>query len=77
MKIKLRLFSTLRKYAPEGEDGSEREVAQGSRVGEVMAGLGIPPETMAVILVNGLLADQDKELAPGDELVLFPPVEGG
>ena len=77
MKIRLRLFSTLRRYAPEGKNGLEREVAERSRVGEVMTGLGIPKETMAVILVNGRLADGDRELSPGDELVLFPPVEGG
>jgi len=77
MKISLRLFSTLRRYAPEGQNGPEREVAGGSKVREVMTGLGIPKEAMAVILVNGRLADGDRELCPGDELVLFPPVEGG
>jgi molybdopterin converting factor small subunit len=77
MKIKIRLFSTLKRYLPEGKDGSEREIPERSRVGEVMTGLGIPKATMAVILVNGRLADGDKELSPGDELVLFPPVEGG
>ncbi len=77
MKISVRLFSTLKPYSPDGSGEADLEVGEGSRVGDLIRVLGIPDRTGRVILVNGRVAGENRELAPGDGLVLFPPVEGG
>jgi len=77
MKIEVRLFATLRQYAPGGRDPSVCELAEGSRVAQVLEKLSVPEEAAKVILVNGRQSDEGGLLHDGDRLVIFPPVAGG
>ena len=77
MKIEVRLFATLRRYAPGGRDPSVFELPEGSRVGHVLEGLSIPKDATTVILVNGRQSDEGRLLHDGDRIVIFPPVAGG
>jgi molybdopterin converting factor small subunit len=77
MKVRVRTFANLRDYAPGGERSCELSLADGATVAEVFAALRVPAAVAAVILVNGRRADHATPLATGDELTLFPPMEGG
>jgi len=77
MKIEVRLFATLRQYAPGGRDPGAYELAEGSRVAQVLEGLSIPKDAAKVILVNGRQSDEGHPLQDGDRIVIFPPVAGG
>jgi molybdopterin converting factor small subunit len=43
----------------------------------VLAAMRLPPAVQAVLLVNGRRAEAGTGLADGDEITLFPPMEGG
>jgi molybdopterin converting factor small subunit len=77
MNVNIRTFANLRDYAPTGKGIFEIALAEGAPVADVFATLRIPPTVEAVILVNGRRADQTTPLAAGDEVTLFPPMEGG
>ena len=66
--------------APGAERG-KAEFQVGARPGltvrDVVAGAGIPPEAVFIVIVNSDRADLDTELADGDRLGLFPAVSGG
>lgn len=75
IRIDLKLFVTLAKYHPGG--GGDHEVAVGTCVDELIRDLGIPPETVKLVFINGKKADPSQKLEDGDRLGLFPPVGGG
>jgi molybdopterin converting factor small subunit len=77
MKVHVHTFANLRDYAPTGKGSFEIALADGAPVADVFATLRIPPTVEAVIIVNGRRADQATPLAAGDEVTLFPPMEGG
>jgi len=77
MKVHVHTFANLRDYAPTGRGSFELSLADGAPVADVFATIGIPSTVEAVILVNGRRADQTTPLAAGDEVTLFPPMEGG
>lgn len=77
MKISVRLFSTLKPYSPNESGKDDLELDQGSRIGDLIRILHIPDKAGRVILVNGRVAGEGRKLAEGDEVVLFPPIEGG
>jgi len=74
MKIEVRLFAGLRKYA----DRNDRiELEDGKKVNDLLERLGIPPSKVAIILVNGRHAGQDQPLHAGETVSLFPAIAGG
>jgi molybdopterin converting factor small subunit len=77
MKVHIHPFANLRDYAPTGKKSFELSLADGATVADVFATLRIPATVEAVILVNGRRVDQTTPLAAGDEVTLFPPMEGG
>ena len=77
MKIEVRLFATLRQYAPGGRDPSVHELVEGSQVAQILESLSIPKDAAKVILVNGRQSDEGHLLHDGDRIVIFPPVAGG
>ncbi|AHF05841.1 MoaD/ThiS family protein [Desulfitobacterium metallireducens] len=74
MNVKIKLFATFREGRFKVE---EREFPEESQVGDVLQSLGIAPEEVAICLVNGRDAKEDRILEEGDTLSLFPPVGGG
>ena len=78
MKIKVKVFATLRKYAADESSGQqELELAEGTTVGEALAKLKIPEREVAFVFVNSTRQKLDEPLAEGDELGVFPPIAGG
>lgn len=77
MLVKLRLQLNFKRNAPKGKSPFEMELPSGATVGRALEMLSIPAESPKVILVNGRMAVPGRELEPGDELTVFPPLEGG
>lgn len=78
MEIEVRLYATLRAAAPAAPAGVLRqEAAPGATVLDVLAALGIAPQQVHLVMVNGAQRGLEQVLAPGDRLGLFPPVGGG
>ncbi|MHA1770501.1 MAG: MoaD/ThiS family protein [Candidatus Thorarchaeota archaeon] len=80
MRINVKLYATLRQFAPTDLEIGEAfplELHEGT-VGEAIDRLGIPEEKVTIIMVNGVRTqDHSHQLQDGDLLVLFPPVGGG
>jgi len=83
MKITLKLFATLEEYLPPSgaHNVAGMEVAQGSTIGQVVDGLGIPRAQLHMVLVNGHHVPAEeidaRRLKPDDVLAIWPPVAGG
>jgi molybdopterin synthase catalytic subunit len=76
MEIVVRLFAGLRERAGTGE--RRVELAEGARVTDVWAALGLGDEPAGLLYaVNREYAPEDAPLAAGDEVALIPPVSGG
>ncbi len=74
MSITVRLFAGLREQA----GWSRRELEGAARVADVWPLLDLGPEPPGLLYaVNKAYAQQDRELADGDEVALIPPVSGG
>ncbi|HAM49904.1 MAG TPA: thiamine S protein [Nitrospiraceae bacterium] len=78
MRIEVRLYATLRRYALSAADGVLNvDVPEGSKVAHVIANLGVNADEVHIVMVNGVSSPLDQVLAEGDRLGLFPPVGGG
>ena len=74
MTVRVRLFAALRERA----GWSERELDGVTRVADVWPALGLGDEPQGLLYaVNREYANQERELADGDEVALIPPVSGG
>jgi molybdopterin converting factor small subunit len=74
MDIEVRLFAALQ------QDRFRRktlEVPEESTPADVCRKLAIGPKEVAMLLVNGLEADRNEPLQPGDAVSLFPAIGGG
>ncbi|HWR38693.1 MAG TPA: MoaD/ThiS family protein [Patescibacteria group bacterium] len=73
--IHVNLYAALRRYLPTAcrESGSIIiEAAEGGKVMDVMRQLGINPDEVQLVVVNGIDGDFSRTLSPGDRLSLFP-----
>jgi sulfur carrier protein ThiS len=80
VRIAVRLLASYRQYLPPDHDeeaGYLYQVADGTRVGDVLAALPIPPGGFHTFLVNGRHAARDQVLQEGDLLSVFPAAGGG
>ena len=88
MLIQAKLFATLIRMVPDQtrerypqsiRAGSpmDVELPKGSTLADLVDHLGLPPEKVRVIFVNGRIQQRDHILVSGDEVGLFPPVGGG
>jgi molybdopterin synthase sulfur carrier subunit len=79
MPLQVFLNASLRLYVP-GYDpykGVALEMAPGTPVSSLISRLGLPPEEVTLIMINGRRQQPDF-LLQGDERVgLFPPIGGG
>lgn len=77
MKVRVRCFTGMRPYAPDGGGDFEVTIQAGMPVGQLIEQLGVPADAQPFIAVNDRRAEVDKRLADGDIVVLFTMVEGG
>jgi hypothetical protein len=75
VSITVRLFASLRKYAPESFDRGTGtlDIPEGSPISNIIAALDIPPERVKMIMKNGIVASREDPVAPDDRVALFPP----
>lgn len=79
MKVHVKLFASLRKYAPAGTGGDRIivELPDDAVVSDAIARLGIPAEHARMIVSNDKQLDATARLQDGQEINLFPPLAGG
>jgi sulfur-carrier protein len=79
VKVEVQLFATLARYLPAGAIGDSvtLDVAEGTRVGDIIGSLDLPGDLECVRVVNGRDAPFEHLLADGDIVSLFPPLAGG
>lgn len=72
--IEVRLFATLR----EGRGKIVMlEAEQFPTAGDIIRHLEIPPEEVAILLINGFHSKPENAVKDEDIVALFPPVGGG
>ena len=79
MQITLKLFATLKRYLPDGSQGSvcALSIDTDSTVQDILEMLCIPGDIPKIILINGLKKESHDVLSDGDTLSVFPPIAGG
>lgn len=79
MEIEIKLFASLRRYAPgDAVSGAMRlAIDDGDTVAQMIETLAIPSEEIKLIFINGVRADRTQALKSGDRLGIFPAVAGG
>ncbi|MFW9904843.1 MAG: MoaD/ThiS family protein [Candidatus Thorarchaeota archaeon] len=80
MKVKVKLFATLRNYGPTNvELGESFSVTfeESVTVATLLEILKIPRKEAKLILINGNNGGIENELIEGDTVAIFPPVGGG
>ncbi len=74
IELEIKCYATLARHLPPG---GKLELPEGSSIGQVITTLGIDPEEVKIIFLNGVHASETSVLANGDRVGLFPPIGGG
>ena len=74
MKVKVKLFATLRK---ERFDENEFEFNISINIELLLNMLKIKKDEVAIVFINGKHADLSTPLKESDEVAFFPPIGGG
>ena len=84
MRIRVRLFASLRDRFPEGDRGrSDVELPTGASLADLIERLEIPDRLAQMVLVDGQQAPRQRgrrekqTLRDGQTVSIFPPVSGG
>jgi molybdopterin converting factor small subunit len=78
MRIEVRLYATLRRYAPSAAEGVLNvDVPAGSKASDVIARIRVNADEVHIVMINGVSSPPDQVLAEGDRLGLFPAIGGG
>jgi sulfur carrier protein ThiS len=76
--LKLHLGGHLSFYEPQRQAWIELALDAPRRLEDLLASLGIPRGEVALVVVNGTLAQEEAPLFFDDDLVeLYPPMGGG
>jgi len=79
MNVNVQLFAYFRKEI-KGLDAEGRKtlaLPEKAKMSDLLAALGIPQGRFKLIIHNGLHCREDKALADGDQVSIFPPIAGG
>lgn len=74
MKVRVKLFASLRSFGP---DEQVIDFPDGTTIDRVVDLLKIPRTIRLLMIVNGEHRPADHILQDGDDLALFPPIAGG
>lgn len=79
MNVNVQLFAYFRKQVKGLDAEGRRQVSlpEGSKISDLLRVLGIPKGKFKLIIHNGLHCKEDKPLADGDQVSIFPPIAGG
>lgn len=75
MNITIKCFASLSRFTPADAEGYTAD--PGMTVAALINRLGIPPEEIKLVFVNGSHVEPSATLAEGDRVGLFPAVGGG
>lgn len=77
MNVRVRCFTGMRPYAPDGQGDFSLELVEGATLRELLRQLQVPADATPFIAVNGRRAEAHHTLHDGDEVVMFTTMEGG
>ncbi|MDR3568861.1 MAG: MoaD/ThiS family protein [Syntrophobacteraceae bacterium] len=78
MRIEVRLYATLRRFAPTAEGGILFvDVAEGATAADAIATVKVDADEVHLLMINGRNCPAGQALCEGDRLGLFPPIGGG
>jgi molybdopterin converting factor small subunit len=80
MQVKVKLYATLREYAPSGTDIGEifNVDMTGETVQDLIDSLGFKAEQAKIVIINdNRISDYNHQLQDEDLVVIFPPIGGG
>ena len=79
MRVRVKLFATLRQYLPGHILGSpvEIELPAGATLADLVGQLNLPQTEVKVVFVNARAQPLSYVLKPDDEIGIFPPIGGG
>ena len=79
MRVRVKLFATLRRFAGNAMPGVpfEVELAEAITLRDLLGQLKIPAEEAKITFVNGIIQDLDYVIKNEDEIGIFPPIGGG
>jgi molybdopterin converting factor small subunit len=79
IKIRVKLFATLRQRYPHLEIGEamDVELPEGTDVESLVRHLQIPDDQVKIVFVNHVIQSREYPLVEGDSVGIFPPVGGG
>jgi molybdopterin synthase sulfur carrier subunit len=78
IRIEVRLFATLRRFAPQGSgEALALEFPAGATVGDVIRQLQLPAEEVKRVFINYRAVAEEHVLQNGDRVGIFPLVAGG
>ncbi|HEX8969901.1 MAG TPA: MoaD/ThiS family protein [Chloroflexota bacterium] len=78
VRVEVHLHGGLLRYTSESTRGEVwREYPPGTRVADIVSGLGIPRQQPVIVGLNGQTAGLDDVLPDGARVDLVPPISGG
>ena len=76
--ITVKLFATLKQYAPNGQaEGISLTLPSGATVRDVVERLDIPHDQAAMLVAGDTYVQPETVLEDGQEISIFPPLAGG
>ncbi len=77
MRITLKLYGNLKRYAPNQKENAQVEIETGTVIRALLMHLGVPDTHVWMCAINDAVVDNVAELHEGDVLEVFEPVGGG
>lgn len=79
IRVKAKLFGTLRKYAPgyDHQKGLDVTLSEGETIQNLLKLLGIPQDEARLFFIGGGIKQVTDALNDDDEISLFLPIAGG
>lgn len=79
IRVEVRLYASLEKVRPGLKAGEpfSVELEATTTIRQLVETLGIAPESVQLIFVNGVARKFDHVLSDSDRIALFPPIGGG
>ncbi len=80
MRVQVKLYATLREYAPSNTEIGASFVVEfdGNTLGELVQRLGFEIDRAKIVMINGnRVVDMSTPVNEDDLVVIFPPVGGG
>ncbi len=77
MDIKVRLYTSLKAYSPDGNAKFGMAMPFGATVQDLVGALKIPETLLFTVLVNGIRKERHHRLSHNDDIVMFTLVDGG